>query len=378
MVELERNPFALRQGAAAVACIAAAAIAMPVISHRASEQRDSADWAARAMAFQAEMRGQSTAQGEPAARIELISMRTPGGVRARGAGTVAGPEGLDRRALMVQAALRGPLSAPEAQGPVQELTIDPRQLRCLSEAVYYEARGESYRGQVAVGEVVMNRVRSRHYPNSICGVVYQGSTRATGCQFTFTCDGSLNKRPRGRAWERAQHIARQVMMGYTRPVTRSATHYHTTAVNPYWSGGLVETTRVGTHIFYRFPNRSERAVLMAAMARRAPRASAADASLDDVLPIDEAVAEEALVEEADLEAAAPVLQPAVAQAAQAPAAQPAVAPAQPGARAAGVLPASDAPVAAAPARVEPARANDSIAAPPPAQHLGASARPSAP
>jgi hypothetical protein len=352
MIELERNPLAVRQGAAAVACIAAAAVAMPVIANRTAEQRDGAEWSARAMAFQTEMRGQIIADSDPAARVELVAMRTADGVRARGSAGLIGPEGFDRRAMMVHAALRGPLAAPELESR-REATIDPRQLRCLSEAIYYEARGETYRGQVAVGEVVMNRVRSRHYPDTICGVVYQGSTRATGCQFTFTCDGSLTKRPRGRGWERAQHIARQVMMGYTRPVTRTATHYHTTAIDPYWSDSLVETTRIGTHIFYRFPNRAERAVLMAS-ARRAPRAASTDAV--DVLSAEDAAP---LAETGDVV----VDDAALIEAGLAPAA------AEPTAESVATEPV-DAPIPAATSvRAAPVRETAAVA--PPERHLGA-------
>lgn len=276
MVELERNPLAVRQGAAAVACIAAAAVAMPVISHRAAEQREGADWNARQIAFQAQMRAQTIAGArEPDARIELASYRSSDGLRARGSAFVFG-DMTDRTATQVHAVLRGPFApppvAPQTQGPD---ALNQRELHCLSEAIFYEARSESYRGQVAVAEVVMNRVNSGRYPNSICGVVYQGHERATGCQFTFTCDGSLGRRPRGRAWERAQNIAAQVMLGYTRPVTGRATHYHTIAVNPVWGAMLVQTTMVGEHVFYRFPNRAERAVLMqTAAGRRAAEAPA--------------------------------------------------------------------------------------------------------
>jgi hypothetical protein len=271
MVELERNPLAVRQGAAAAVCIAAAAAAMPVIAHRAAEQSQSADMAARRLAFTAQMPVQSVSGAfEPSARIELVSLRSSDGLRARGSAFVVG-DGMDRQALLVHAALRGPLAAPSLPEPTGPEALDPRELRCMAQAIYYEARSESYRGQVAVGEVVMNRVRSRHYPDSICSVVYQGSHRATGCQFTFTCDGSLNRRARGRAWERAQNIAAQVMLGYTRAVTGRATHYHTTAVDPVWNSLLVKTMQVGEHIFYRFPNRTERAVLEAALPPRRAR-----------------------------------------------------------------------------------------------------------
>lgn len=133
-----------------------------------------------------------------------------------------------------------------------------REQDCLAEAVYYEARGENVRGQIAVAEVVLNRVRHRAYPDTICGVVYQGSERATGCQFSFTCDGSMDRAPRGRAWRQSQLVAKHAMLGFAPQLTRSATHYHTTAVNPHWSGSLVQTRQIGVHIFYRFPNRAER------------------------------------------------------------------------------------------------------------------------
>jgi len=282
MVEIDRNPLAVRQGAATIMCLAAAAVAMPVISHRAAEQREGAEWAATSTAFQAELQQQLLAS-EPDARVELTAFRTGDGLRARGTATLF--ESADARAMMVQAVLRGP-SAPVAaeQSQRAEPQVDPRQHACLSQAIYYEARGESQRGQVAVAEVVMNRVRSGAYPNSICGVVYQGSHRSTGCQFTFTCDGSLNHRPRGRAWERAQRVATAVMLGYTRPITQGATHYHTHAVNPVWNSGLVETTNVGSHVFYRFPNRSERAYYQEALARRRGAIGARRQGADALIP----------------------------------------------------------------------------------------------
>lgn len=124
---------------------------------------------------------------------------------------------------------------------------------CLAEAVYYEARSEGATGQMAVAEVVMNRVRDPRFPKTICGVVYQGHYRETGCQFTFTCDGSLYHKPRGEAWDRAKAVAMNVMLGLSKPVTNKATHYHTDYVNPYWKAGMVKTKVIGTHIFYRFP-----------------------------------------------------------------------------------------------------------------------------
>jgi spore germination cell wall hydrolase CwlJ-like protein len=127
------------------------------------------------------------------------------------------------------------------------------ELDCLAQAVYYEARSESARGQMAVAEVVMNRVNDSRFPKTVCGVVYQGQTREVGCQFTFTCDGSLRVAPSGPAWDRARDVALHIALGLNKPVTDHATHYHTDYVNPYWSPGMVKTATVGQHIFYRFP-----------------------------------------------------------------------------------------------------------------------------
>lgn len=292
MVEIERNPLAVRQGAATIMCLAAAAVAMPVISHRAAEQRDGAEWAATSTAFQAQFE-QSVLAGEPNARLELIAAHGPDGLRARGSAPVF--DSADARAMMLQAVLRGP-SAPIEPAAPTEPQIDARQHACLSQAIYYEARGETQQGQTAVAEVIMNRVRSPAYPNSICGVVYQGSHRETGCQFTFTCDGSLGQRPRGRAWERSQRIATAVMLGYARPLTQNATHYHTTEVNPVWSAGLVPTTQIGVHKFYRFPNRAERAHYQEALARRRGVTPARRSDVSDLIPQADEVALEPTVE----------------------------------------------------------------------------------
>ncbi|WP_084417896.1 cell wall hydrolase [Henriciella litoralis] len=146
------------------------------------------------------------------------------------------------------------------------------QMKCLAEAVYYEARSESKPGQIAVAEVIMNRVRDHRYPNSACGVVYQGATRTTGCQFTFTCDGALSRAPRGKRWEDAKTIAAHVFLDLDEPRTDGATHYHATYVNPVWNSGLVRTSKIGTHVFYRFPRGAEWASARAAQKSRLAKA----------------------------------------------------------------------------------------------------------
>ncbi|MBN8842331.1 MAG: cell wall hydrolase [Sphingomonadales bacterium] len=123
---------------------------------------------------------------------------------------------------------------------------------CLTAAVYYEAASETPTGQRAVAQVVLNRVRHPAYPNSVCGVVFQGSQRKTGCQFTFTCDGALNRPPSASGWARARGVAVAALAGYVEPSVGLATHYHTQWVVPYWSANLTKLRTVGAHIFYRW------------------------------------------------------------------------------------------------------------------------------
>jgi spore germination cell wall hydrolase CwlJ-like protein len=127
-----------------------------------------------------------------------------------------------------------------------------RALECLSQAVYYEAAREPQVGQEAVAQVVLNRVRHPAYPKSVCGVVYQGAARTTGCQFTFTCDGSLRWAPQAALWSRAKGVAARALAGYVDKTAGSATHYHAQYVAPYWAPTLVKMTQVGQHIFYRW------------------------------------------------------------------------------------------------------------------------------
>lgn len=125
---------------------------------------------------------------------------------------------------------------------------------CLAQAIYYEARSESEDGQRAVAQVVINRVRHPAWPNSVCGVVYQGPLRAGGgCQFTFTCDGSLAEAPRGPAWARARLLAAEALAGRTYAPIGLSTHYHTLAVSPSWAPRLAVAGVIGAHIFYRMP-----------------------------------------------------------------------------------------------------------------------------
>ena len=126
-----------------------------------------------------------------------------------------------------------------------------RALTCLTQAVYYEAAGEGVDGERAVAQVVLNRMHHPGYPASVCGVVYQGSERGAGCQFTFTCDGSLLRAPVENLWERARKIASDALAGKVFAPIGHATHYHADFVLPYWADSLDKTVQIGRHIFYR-------------------------------------------------------------------------------------------------------------------------------
>lgn len=143
--------------------------------------------------------------------------------------------------------------------------LDAEERICLAQAIYYEARSEPRVGQLAVADVVLNRVASPLYPNSICEVVYQGSERLTGCQFSFTCDGSMGARLNKRKWNAAEDMAGAILAGVRVPVSRSATHYHANYVSPPWAARLTPTATIGTHKFYRFPSRTAVAAAPAAM-----------------------------------------------------------------------------------------------------------------
>jgi spore germination cell wall hydrolase CwlJ-like protein len=123
--------------------------------------------------------------------------------------------------------------------------------RCLAEAIYYEARGEPLQGQVAVAEVVLNRVDSRQYPNSICGVTRQGVGNGRACQFSYACDGRPERMANRVPRERAETLAAIMIAGRERDVTDGATHFHATYVRPGWARQFVRTAAIGAHIFYR-------------------------------------------------------------------------------------------------------------------------------
>ena len=128
-----------------------------------------------------------------------------------------------------------------------------KQMSCLAEALYFEARGEPIKGQLAVGEVILNRVEDTRYPSSICKVINQGTGRRFACQFTYTCDGKLETVHERKPYEMALKIAKILMTTHDGKLTRGSTHYHSNYVNPKWSKKFERVAKFGRHIFYRQP-----------------------------------------------------------------------------------------------------------------------------
>ncbi|MFJ6023276.1 cell wall hydrolase [Brevundimonas sp. NPDC092305] len=221
--------------------------------------------------------------------------------------TVAGGAQRDRQAELLTARLEqlksngaaglrraGLSSTPAAQPFRLGGALDAsRDLDCLTQAVYYEARGEGRGGMRAVAQVVLNRVRHPAFPKSVCGVVFQGAGRRVGCQFSFTCNGSMRATVNRAAWNRARDIASTALSGSVYSDVGVATHFHTTAVAPQWRSSLIRVGQVGDHVFYRFGGRSGSS---AAFSYAARRSSASDiqqpqlvqASLDPITPVREA------------------------------------------------------------------------------------------
>ncbi|HEY5410421.1 MAG TPA: cell wall hydrolase, partial [Caulobacteraceae bacterium] len=123
-------------------------------------------------------------------------------------------------------------------------------LQCMTAAIYYEAALEPRQGQEAVAQVVLNRMRHAGYPKSVCGVVFQGSDRP-GCQFSFTCDGSMARPPAAWAWRGAKEVAEQALDGFVMKQVGTATHYHTTWVMAAWTPTLLKVAQIGAHLFFR-------------------------------------------------------------------------------------------------------------------------------
>jgi spore germination cell wall hydrolase CwlJ-like protein len=144
------------------------------------------------------------------------------------------------------------LSLPPLRGGRFNALTGARELDCLTQAVYYEARGETPSGQAAVAQVVLNRVRHPAFPKTICAVVFQRADHHGGCQFSFACDGSMRQPLDRAAWNRAERVASRALDGVSISQIGKATHFHTTSVSPEWGTKLLRVAQVGLHVFYRF------------------------------------------------------------------------------------------------------------------------------
>jgi spore germination cell wall hydrolase CwlJ-like protein len=155
-----------------------------------------------------------------------------------------------------------PVQAPATTPPLRATAVsDPAMAqllaehRCLSEVMYYEARGEGQDGEMAVAEVVFHRLRHGHYGHSICAVVYEGAGGGPGCQFSFACNGELAQHKQASAWRNAEVLAARILTGQTAlgDTTGNATHFHAISVSPEWAeeNGMERTAQIGNHIFYR-------------------------------------------------------------------------------------------------------------------------------
>ena len=136
--------------------------------------------------------------------------------------------------------------------PAISLAQSSNARRCLTQAIYYEAATESDAGKAAVAQVILNRMKHPAYPNTVCGVIYQGSARP-GCQFSFACDGSMRRPPVPALWRRSAEIARAALTGHVEASIGMATHYHANYVLPRWAPKLTKIEQIGAHIFYRWP-----------------------------------------------------------------------------------------------------------------------------
>ena len=259
-----------RVAAAAPAALAAAGVAMaasstprPEIDRRAETVRQltRGDLSDKGLAaITARMTPSQLAialRHDPGERRPALYGLTPGWESL----TLAGKPTLDLGANGLEA-MRLNAATPGAEGllrPAKPFEFRPatvedrrRARRCLAQAIYYEAALEPTEGQEAVAQVVLNRVRDPNYASTICGVVFEGAERTTGCQFSFTCDGSLAHAPVRWAWDRAQRVADRALAGHVAARVGTATHYHADYVRPWWAPTLNKLTQIGAHIFYRW------------------------------------------------------------------------------------------------------------------------------
>ncbi|MBL4878931.1 MAG: cell wall hydrolase [Hyphomonas sp.] len=308
MTNEEQRDIVIR-GATIAVCAVAATVTLPLIGELQMEKRAEADFHAEAVRLASIEDGGVTVRADP---------MTPSLLDTPWIRTVEYTLKRDTDSSMSRYAMRdrdgAALSSLVSFRPehIKRAEKINDEAQCLSQAVYYEAGTESLGGKMAVAEVIANRVRDHRYPDSVCDVVFQGATRTTGCQFTFTCDGALTRAPRGRNWDTAQKVAAHVLMNLNEERTGGATHYHATYVDPIWSAGLIKTDKIGLHIFYRFPRGAEWAQVRLNYNRKRERVitAAAEADVNAAATSVIKTTDDAKVEKVAMNAPAPTLSPA--------------------------------------------------------------------
>lgn len=253
MMSASEQRSTVYKGVAITACAMTAAVALPTLSSRIESEAARAEFRQEAKFLAARIETRAPVESAlEAAVLDNPWMRTVEYALKREPTSATDKFGQRYRDL---AALESYTSFEPGHLKIAEQSRSESD--CLATAIYYEARSESVLGQIAVAEVVMNRVADYRYPDTVCKVVFQGSERSTGCQFSFTCDGAMDRAPKGKHWERAKTVAAHVLMELNKPITGAATHYHTDYVDPVWNKSLIHTKTIGTHIFYRFPRGGE-------------------------------------------------------------------------------------------------------------------------
>lgn len=218
--------------------VAAAMLALPASADEVSMSTSSVPTSAISSQI-VTMLGQETSALRRVSAERLVALVSPvsrGGATGSGAG---------------QGSVRFPYS--EASIAAMPRAHGGPQWQCLSEALYFEARGETLKGLFGVAEVILNRVDSPRFPGTICGVIGQGASRLNACQFSYKCDGIAERIHEPEAYARVGKVARIMMDGGPRTLTKGATYYHATSVTPGWSRSFVRTARIDQHYFYRDP-----------------------------------------------------------------------------------------------------------------------------
>lgn len=222
---------------------------------RMAALRGDADPAAMGQSRLADLNIEATGDVEYGPRMSVASIDPSSAAALDAIAGIAPPMSNPQPALASEQLAYARANAPVTGGfsTGKAVAVSDKELWCLSTAIYFEARGESYRGQVAVAQVVLNRVKDHRYPETICGVVFQNQNRRNSCQFSFACDGipeTINDRT---AWEQAEDIASRFTAGqlYLTEVA-DATHYHATYVRPAWAPRMTKVTQIGLHVFYKF------------------------------------------------------------------------------------------------------------------------------